>query len=83
MFDLKHIDKNEMEQRLKRIEDSRHVRMSRCYSNINKKYYNYNIREQINFNDNPNIFKKEEILKKPGIILHVDRRFRLCREMQE
>lgn len=61
-----------MERRLKRIEESRHVRMSRCYSNINKKYYNFNIRDQINLNDNPNIFKKEEILKKPGIILHVD-----------
>ena len=61
-----------MEIRLKKIEESRHVRMSRCYSNINKKYYNFNIKDQINLNDNPNIFKKEEILKKPGIILHVD-----------
>lgn len=72
MFDLKHVDKHEMEQRLKTIEESRHIRMNRCYSSIHKGYYNNNIRDQINFKDNPNIFKKEEILKKPGIILHVD-----------
>lgn len=39
---------------------------------MNRKYYNYNMREKINFNDNPNIFKKDEILKKPGVILHID-----------
>lgn len=42
--------------------------MSRCYTNISRKYYN--IREQVN--DNPNIYKKDEVLKRPGIILHID-----------
>ena len=51
-----------MEQRLKKIEESRHARINRCYSNMNRRYYN----------DNPNIFKKDEVLKKPGIILHID-----------
>ena len=61
-----------MQHRLKKIEESRHVRINRCYSNMNSRYYNYNMREKINFNDNPNIFKKDEILKKPGVILHID-----------
>lgn len=71
-FDLKHIDKQELENRLKQIENSRHVRINRCYSNINKKYYNYNIREPVKLNENFNLFKKDEILKKPGVILHID-----------
>ena len=72
IFDLKFIDKKEMENRLKKIEDSRYVRMNRSYSNINRRFYNYNMREKYNFYDNPNIFKKEEMLKKPGVILHID-----------
>lgn len=83
MFDLKHINKDEMDKRMKKIEESRHIRMSKCYTNINKKYNGYNnynnynsfIRDQINSYDNPNIYKKEEVLKKPGVILHIDRRF--------
>ena len=83
MFDLKHINKDEMDKRMKKIEESRHIRMSRCYTNITKKYNGYNnynnynsfIRDQINSYDNPNIYKKEEVLKKPGVILHIDRRF--------
>lgn len=61
-----------MQHRLKKIEESRHVRINRCYSNMNRRYYNYNMKEKTNFNDNPNIFKKDEILKKPGVILHID-----------
>ena len=72
IFDLKFIDKKEMENRLKKIEDSRHIRMNRSYSNINSRFYNYNMREKNNFYDNPNIFKKDEMLKKPGVILHID-----------
>ena len=43
------------------------------YTNINKKF-NY-MSNQINYNnDNPNIFKRDAVLKKPGIVLHIDRR---------
>src|SRR5574344_747610 len=70
IYDLKHIDRTEMKNKKKKIDDSRHVRMSRCYTNISRKYYN--MREQINVNDNPNIFKKDEVLKRTGIIRHID-----------
>ena len=66
-FDLKHIEKSEVESRLKNVENSRHIRMNRCYSNINKRFNFYNMREQYNYMD-----KREEILKRPGIILHID-----------
>lgn len=65
--DLVHITELEVKDRMKKIDDSRRVRMSRCYNNINKKF---NIRESLL--ENPNIYTKEKILKKPGVILHID-----------
>lgn len=100
-YDLKHIDKEEVEKRLKSIEKSRHTRINRCYMNMNKNndryqkygnYYGYNMNKKNNYNfknnvqnynnqynireeeyENPNIFKKETLLKKPGTVLHLDR----------
>ena len=68
-YDLKKITPEELEYRLKEEENSRKNRISRCYLNINKKfnYYN-NIRENIVIN----IYKKDTVLKKPGVILHID-----------
>ena len=54
MFDLKHINKDEMDKRMKKIEESRHIRMSRCYTNINKKYNGYNNYNNYNNNYNNN-----------------------------
>lgn len=103
-YDLKHIEKDEVEKRLKSIEKSRHTRINRCYMNMNKnndrfkKYggyygynssmnkknssYNYNnvhnYNNEYNYNlrelevGNPNIFKKETVLKRPGTVLHLD-----------
>lgn len=71
-YDLKHIEDKEVENRIKNIENSRNVRMNRCYSNMNKKFYNYSQREQYNYVDNLSYIKKDEVLKKPGIILHID-----------
>ncbi|MEG1705737.1 MAG: sporulation peptidase YabG [Clostridia bacterium] len=65
--DLVHISKVEVQDRMKQIDDSRRVRINRCYNNINKKF---NIRE--NLIENPNIYTKEKIFKKPGVILHID-----------
>ena len=71
-YDLKHISKEELDRRTKEEELTRRDRINRCYSNMNKKYnYNY-LRDVMNPNDNPNIFKKDAVLKKPGIILHID-----------
>lgn len=69
-YDLKHISPDDAEKRVSNIEKSRYARMNRCYSNMNKKY-SY-MREKKIVEENPNIFSKEKILKKPGIILHLD-----------
>lgn len=72
-YDLKHISKEEADKRILNTEKSRVARLNRCYMNMNKKINGYNnIREQISVDENPNIFKKESILKKPGIVLHID-----------
>ncbi|MDO4282692.1 MAG: sporulation peptidase YabG [Clostridia bacterium] len=76
-YDLKHISKEEADTIISNLERSRRVRLNRCYSNMNKKYMN--IREKKVTDLNPNIFTKEKILKKPGVILHVDRRPRICK----
>lgn len=52
------------------LEKSRHVRLNRCYSNMNKKYMN--IREKKIMDIDPNTFTKDKILKRPGVILHID-----------
>lgn len=70
-YDLKHVSKDEVESRLKNIEMTRRTRMSRCYNAVNRNRYGI-LREQNKLEDNPNIFKKENILKKPGVILHID-----------
>ena len=72
-FDLKKISKDELDRRLKSEEQNRRERLSRCYTNINKKFNYMNNQTSFN-NDNPNIFKRDAVLKKPGIILHIDRR---------
>ena len=79
-FDLKKISEDELDRRLKSEEQNRRERLSRCYTNINKKF-NY-MNNQINYNnDNPNIFKRDAVLKKPGIVLHIDRRCWIHRKM--
>ena len=75
-YDLKHILPEEVERRNKNDELSRRARINRCYMNINKK--NSNMNANNNFfdfkreDDNPNIFKKDNMLRKPGVILHID-----------
>lgn len=69
IYDLKHIDKEEKEKRIKSIELSRHTRMNRCYNNARRRGY---FRDDIKLYENPNYFQKEKLYKKPGVILHID-----------
>ncbi len=69
-YDLKHISKEEADKMTSNIEKSRSVRLNRCYSNMNRKFMN--MREKKIIDENPNIYTKDKILKKPGIILHID-----------
>ncbi len=69
IYDLKHIDKEEKDKRIKSIELSRHARMNRCYNNARRRGY---FRDDIKIYENPNYFQKEKLYKKPGVILHID-----------
>lgn len=69
VYDLKHIDDEEKDRRIKNIELSRQSRMSRCYNGMKKKWYP---RDELRVYDSPNYFEREKIYKKPGIILHID-----------
>lgn len=74
-YDLKHIDKIEVDRRISNAEKSRHARINRCYMNMTRNKRNgnyYNMKNQNMYYDNPNIYKKEEMYKKPGIVLHLD-----------
>lgn len=71
-YDLKKIGPEELDKRMKNEEQSRRERINRSYQNINQKFNYMNIREQNTFNDNPNIFQKDTVLKRPGTVLHID-----------
>ncbi|MEG1009647.1 MAG: sporulation peptidase YabG [Clostridia bacterium] len=64
--DLVHIEKDELNSRLISINNSRITRINRCYNNINRKFNIRDLNEQIS----PYI--KDKIMKKPGVILHID-----------
>lgn len=69
-YDLKHISKEEADKMISNLERSRHARLNRCYSNMNRKYINMHEKKIMDIN--PNIYTKDKVLKKPGIILHID-----------
>lgn len=69
-YDLKHINPEEIEKTMQNIEKSRNQRINRCYSNINKNNFFY--RENIIENVKANVYEKETILRKPGVVLHID-----------
>lgn len=62
IYDLKHMEKQEVDNIIGSIEKSRRLRMNRCYTNMNKKY---NSQNKIQIRDDFNIFKKDEVLKRP------------------
>lgn len=70
IYDLRIITDTEAKQRLSDIEKNSRVRLSRSYSGVANRF---NIRNNfIPSRDNSNIYAKEEILKKPGVVLHID-----------
>lgn len=62
--------------------NNQYMKWKKGYNNSNIKQYDdlFNIREQIEL-DEVNVYKKDTVLKKPGTVLHLDRRFRICTKM--
>ncbi len=71
IYDLKIITDNEAQKRLSDIEKNSRTRLSRSYSGVTTRF---NIRSNYipNRENNISIYTKEEILKKPGVVLHID-----------
>ena len=71
IYDLRIITDAEKTKRLSDIEKSSHTRLSRSYTGVTGRF---NIRNSSpNLRDNTSsIYSKDEILKKPGVVLHID-----------
>ena len=71
IYDLKIITDLEANKRLNDIEKNSRTRLSRSYTGVTTKF---NIRSNFNpvRDSNIPIYTKDEILKKPGIVLHID-----------
>lgn len=71
IYDLRLITDTEAKRMLSDIEKKSRTRLSRSYSGVTNKF---NIRNSYYSNrDNPSyMYSKDEILKKPGVVLHVD-----------
>lgn len=71
IYDLKLITDTEAKRMLSDIEKKSRTRLSRSYSGITNRF---NIRNSYyTSRDNPSyMYSKDEILKKPGIVLHID-----------
>ena len=65
--DLVYMSEYEINSRIKNFDNMKNVRMNRCYNHVQRKF---NIRNE-NYTS-PTIYTKEKILKKPGVILHID-----------
>ena len=73
IYDLKIVNDLEAKRMLNDIEKNSRTRLSRSYTGITSRF---NIRNNVNFNLNREssipIYSKEQILKKPGVVLHID-----------
>lgn len=71
IYDLRLITENEAKRMLSDIEKNSRTRLSRSYSGVTNRF---NIRNSYyTSRDNPSyMYSKEEILKKPGVVLHID-----------
>lgn len=69
IYDLKIISPEEVTTRLKNIEQNSRTRLSRSYSGITNRF---NIRNFSARDIDIPIYSKESILKKPGVVLHID-----------
>lgn len=71
IYDLRLVTDAEAKRRLSDIEKNSRTRLSRSYTGVTNRF---NIRSNFvpNRDGNSPIYTKEEILKKPGVVLHID-----------
>ena len=71
IYDLRIVTDAEAKQRLRDIEKNSRARLSRSFSGVTNRF---NIKNNLSPYRNSNIpvYSKDEILKKPGVVLHID-----------
>ena len=71
-YDLVHISNEEVKKRLRDLEMSSRQKLTRSYTSLNRKFRGKRTNYQNQKVETPGIYKKENIYKKPGVILHID-----------
>ncbi len=71
-YDLRLIEKEELQLKLKNIEMNRRNRINRSIDSINRRHNGYNMHNNYRENIAPEIYTKEKLYKRPGRVLHID-----------
>lgn len=71
-YDLEHMSDEKINKMVTSIENTRRLRVNRCYSNMNSMGKKFNMIREPVLNDIPNMYHKESVLRKPGVVLHID-----------
>ena len=71
-YDLRLIEKEELQIKLKNIEMNRKDRINRSINSMNRKNYNGYYNKQYRENIAPEIYAKDKMYKRPGRVLHID-----------
>lgn len=72
LYDLRKISKEEIIKRSNEIEMNSRNRINRCYTNLNTRFNKNNSFDSRNVARVEPIYEKENIYKKPGVVLHLD-----------
>lgn len=71
-YDLEHMSDEKINKMVTSVENTRRLRVNRCYSNMNGMGKKFNMIREPVLNDIPNMYHKESVLRKPGVVLHID-----------
>ena len=79
IYDLKIMSPEEINKAIKTQEDHTRIKVNRCYSNLSNRfnfrdraYYNTQYNNQFKQAGRVDVYQKESIYKKPGVIMHLD-----------
>ena len=79
IYDLKIMSPEEINKAIKTQEDHTRIKVNRCYSNLSNRfnfrdrvYYNTQYNNQFKQVGRVDVYQKESIYKKPGVIMHLD-----------
>lgn len=72
IYDLKKISKEEAKKKISDIEVNSRLRINRCYTNLNTRFNIKNRNDGAAAGRVEPVYEKENIYRKPGVVLHLD-----------